>query len=444
MLVAAAGAAAGPPGKWTPLSKGAVTPTDQAGLVRTPDGTLHVSWQRRGILATALWRTRIAADGRTIGSEPIAGGLMDAGSPALTIAPDGGLRAFFFVRTPDAAQPALLLATAPAAGGWTVAHDPLAQAVGPAVPAVGAATARDGTPVVAWPVGTQVRYRFGVDPGADSVPLGVGGCCSSAVQPAVDQVTGRVYVAWASSAAGATGIFVQTVDRSGPVRPKVFATGSATRRRDAAVLPDGHVALAARTGVSGVYLAYTSGFPRVKAIVLLRAGVRKVVVRLNAPGASHVVLAPAPQGRLWLAWSRGGTIFAARSNRAATKLGVVREIPIRRGARAVDQLQGDGSAGPLDLVASLESRAGAAAFWHQQVQPGLSLTVAVTTPKTGPARYVFRVADAGEPVANASIKVGNQVLTTGLAGTVVLVTGDRPATATATKLGYAPATATIP
>jgi hypothetical protein len=262
------------------------------------------------------------------------------------------------------------------------------------------------------------------------------------VQPAVDQVSGRAYVAWASSAPGATGIFVQTVDRSGPVRPRVFATGSATRRREAAVLPDGRVALAARTAAPGVYLAYTSGFPKVKAIVLLQAGVRRVVARLKAPGASHVVLVPAPQGRLWLAWSRGGTIFASRSNRGATRLGAVREVPVRRGAHAVDQLQGEGSGGPLDLVASLESRAGIA-FWHEQVLPGLSLTVTVTTPKTGPARYVFRVSDAGEPVANASIKVGNQVLTTGLAGTVVLVTGDRPAAATATKPGYAAATATI-
>ena len=57
---------------------------------------------------------------------------------------------------------------------------------------------------------------------------------------------------------------------------------------------------------------------------------------------------------------------------------------------------------------------------------------------------MFRVTDAGEPVGNATVKVGKQALTTGLAGTVVLGTTDHPPTATASKLGYAPATTPVP
>ena len=317
-------------------------------------------------------RHGIDSDGRTLGAEPIAPGLSEGGPPALTATPDGALRSFFFARAPDGTATNLLVASAPVGGGWTVGSDPLAQAVGVTVPAVGAASARDGTPVAAWPVGTQVRYRYGIDPGAQVAALGVGGCCASGAQPAVDQVTGQAYIAWASSAAGATGIYVQAVDRAGPSRPKVFATGSATKTRDAAVLPDGRVAIAARLGAPGVYLAYTSGFPKVRGVYLLRAGARKLVLKIKALGVGHVALAAAPQGRLWLLWSRGGTIFATRTDRAASHLGAVREIPIRRGSKEIDQLEGNGSGGPLDVIALLV-RGAAVSLWHQQVLPGLSL-----------------------------------------------------------------------
>ena len=442
-LVAAGAALGGPPGKWTPVSKGQLDASGQAGLARTPDGVLHIVWQRRAARTSALWQTRAGADGRSLGSEPIAPGLSDVGSPALTTGSDGTLRAFFFVPTEDGTAADLRVTSAPSAGGWTVGADALAQATGPAVPTVGAAAARDGTPLAAWSTGSQIRYRYGVDPANEGSTVGVGGCCASGVQPGVDQMTGKAYIAWASSAPGSTGVFVQAVDRAGPTRPKVFATGSATKARNAAVLPDGRVALTARPGAPGVFLAYTSGFPKVRAIYVLRAGARTLILTVKAPGAAHVALAAGPQGRLWLLWSLDGTIFAARTNRAASRLGAVRKIPIRRGSKAVDQLQGDGSSGPLDLVASLETR-GAASLWHQQVLPGLSLEITATTATDGPTRYVFHVTDAGEPIANAAVKVGKQSLTTGVSGTVTLVTSDRPASATASKLGYAPATTPIP
>ena len=443
LLVAVGSAAAGPPGAWSPLSKGVLESIDQAGVARTPDGVLHVVWQRRGVSATALWQARIAPDGRLQATEPVAPGLSDGGPPGLVAAPDGALRSFFFVRGPDGTAADLLVASAPPAGDWTVGADPLAEATGADVPAVGVAAARDGTPVAAWPAGTQVRYRYGVEPGAQGTALGVGGCCASGAQPAVDQVTGQAYIAWASTAPAATGVFVQAIDRAGPTRLKVFATGSATKTRDAAVLPAGRVALAARLGAPGVYLAYTFGYPKVAGLNLLQVGARKLVLKIKAPGADHVVLAPAPQGRLWLVWSRAGAVFAARTNRAATRLGAVREIPIRRGSKAVDQLQANGSAGPVDLVA-LFARGTAASLWHQQVLPGLSLAIKATVSADSPTRYVFRVTDAGEPVANATVEVGKQSLTTGLAGTVALSTSDRPPTASASKLGYAPAMTPVP
>jgi len=443
-LLAAAAAIAGPPGQWTPVSKGSPTSSDEVGLARSPDGVLHVVWQRRGASVTAYWHTQIGSDGRTTGAEPIAPGLSDGSSPALTSGPDGTLRAFFFIRGADGTSATLRFAARQPNGSWSVASNSLAPSAGEALPAVGAGAARDGTPIVVWTTGIQVHYRVGVDPGVSPIVFGTGGCCPVSAQAAVDQVTGQAYVAWASTAAGGSGVFVQAVDRSGPDHPKVFATGSANKKRTAAVLPDGRVALAARTGNPGVYVAYTSGFPTVRGVDLLRVGARTLVLAVKAPGASHVMLAPGPQGRLWLAWSRGGTIFAARTNRDVTRLGPLRRVSIRKGSKLVDELQGDGYAGPLDIVANLANRDDSAHVWHEQVLPGLTLKITAAAPAAGVTKYVFRVTDAGEPVENATVKVGAQTLTTGLAGTVVLATSDRPPNATASKPGYAPATASLP
>jgi len=436
-------AAAGLPGHWTPVSKGLVESSDEAGLARTADGVLHVVWQRRAATTAALWQTRVSADGAPLGMGPAAAHLARPGSPALTAAAGGALDAFTFVQTADGTAADLLHVTASPSGEWTVGAAPLAHVATDVAPAVGAATTRDGTPVVAWSAGSQVRYRYGLDPAAASPALGAGGCCASGVQPAVDQATGQTYVAWASSAAGAMGVFVQAVDRGGPTRPKVFATGSANKKRNRAILPDGRVALAARTGAPGVFLAYSTGYPKVRGVSLLHVGVRKIVLHVDAPDAASVVLAAAPQGRLWLAWSRGGAIYASRTNRSATRLGAIRKVPLRRGAQAIDHLQGESGLGALDLVAGFESR-GHASFWHQRVLPGLSLAIQASGPQTGAMRYVFKVTEAGEPVPNATVRVGKQTLTTGLAGVVALETTDRPTSATATKLGYAPATTALP
>jgi hypothetical protein len=441
-LVAATVAAAGAPGRWTPVSVGGVRPSDVAGVARTPDGVLHVVWQRRGAQVSALWEATVAPDASTA-SEVAVPQLAEPGAPALTTAPDGTLRAFFFVRAADAAGATLRFAARQVGGSWTVASDPFGQAAGADVPTVGGAASRDGTPVVAWTAGRQVRYRFGVDPASPATTVNAGGCCAAGVQPAVDQVSGQAYVAWATNAKGGAGVYVQAIGRAGPARARLFATGSATPKRKAAVLPEGPVALVSRPGAPGVYLAYTIGYPKVRRLAVLEVAARQRVLDLRAPGAGHVALAPGPQGRLWLVWARADEIYAARTNRSVSRLGAARRIPARQGAGRIDQIRGEGSAGALDLVVSFETRAGVR-FWHQQVLPGLTLGITKTSGAAGATRYLFHVADAGDPIANANVRVGKQTLTTGVSGTVVLVTSDHPASATATKPGYAPGTTPLP
>ena len=89
---------------------------------------------------------------------------------------------------------------------------------------------------------------------------------------------------------------------------------------------------------------------------------------IKADRNEHANVAAAPEGRLWLMWEVNGTIFAARTNKAATRVGAVNALRAP-GSRTVYRLNGEGSAGPLDLFVNDGS-----ALWHQQVWPKLQLT----------------------------------------------------------------------
>ena len=83
--------------------------------------------------------------------------------------------------------------------------------------------------------------------------------------------------------------------------------------------------------------------------------------------------------------------------------------------------------------------AGGQAFWHQQVWPKLSLSGS----RSG-TKIVFRVTDAGDAVAGATVKAGGKTLKTNATGraTLAKAPGAR-VKATASKAAYAPATATV-
>ena len=98
------------------------------------------------------------------------------------------------------------------------------------------------------------------------------------------------------------------------------------------------------------------------------------------------------------------------------------------------ELDGEGSAGPLDLVAN-----DGQGLWHQQVWPRLQ----VAAKRAGKA-IVFTVTDAGDPVAAAKVKVGGKTLTTAANGQATLANAlGGKVKASASKAGYAAATTTV-
>jgi hypothetical protein len=158
---------------------------------------------------------------------------------------------------------------------------------------------------------------------------------------------------------------------------------------------------------------------------------------IKADRNEHANIAAAPEGRLWLMWEQNGTIFAARTNRAATRVGAANAIRPPSGA-TIYRLNGEGSAGPLDLIANMQA-AGGQSLWHQQVWAKLSLTGS----RAG-ANIVFRVTDAGDAVAGATVKAGGKTLRTNAAGRATLAKAPKGRVkATAAKAAYAPTTATV-
>jgi hypothetical protein len=190
-----------------------------------------------------------------------------------------------------------------------------------------------------------------------------------------------------------------------------------------------------------VYVAYAAGSPA-SSVNLLRVGGAPLVVARGS-GIEHVGIAPAPEGRLWLFWSRGSEYLATRSNRRATRFGTATKIVLPAADATTYGLYGEGSLGPLDLVA--HAGAGAAIpDWHTQVLPRLSLSSSSKTVKRGGrtlARLTFQVTDAGDAVSGARVTLARQSLTTnthGKASLLVRSTGKRVAVR-ATKDGYAAA-----
>jgi hypothetical protein len=203
------------------------------------------------------------------------------------------------------------------------------------------------------------------------------------------------------------------------------------------IYPGNRTSLTGRIGAGGVYLFYGQGYPTFKTLALWKVDIARPHLVLKANRNEHANVAAAPNGRLWLMWEQEGTIYAARTNRSASRLGAVNALRPPSGA-SIYRLNGEGSAGPLDLVANLQA-AGGQALWHQQVWPKLSLSGS----RSG-TKIVFRVTDAGDAIAGATVKAGRKTLRTNAAGRATLAQAPSGRVrATASKAAYTGATATV-
>ncbi|MBV9604607.1 MAG: hypothetical protein JO027_05860, partial [Solirubrobacterales bacterium] len=156
-------------------------------------------------------------------------------------------------------------------------------------------------------------------------------------------------------------------------------------------------------------------------------------------------------GRLWVAWSANGRIWAARSNRARTRWGAVTSIRVEPGTQTVYNLATSAQTGVLDLLAAFSpSSTGGVQTWHSQIDPGLTITTRPSRPAVHPGAGVtlrVQVSDAGSPVSGAAVSGAGHRGRTGARGTLTITLGPfaHPTTLriSATKRGYASATAAV-
>ncbi len=434
-----ASASAGPRGQWTRLP-GTVINFAEPGLARTGDGVLHVVYTRRNGTKEDLIHLEISPAG-AVGADGVAlGGWSAMSHPDLLRMPDGSLRAFFGgIRStnPGETNNAMNTATAPAAGApWTLKPGKAAQATyAYATGVAGAGLAKDGTPISAWSGSPGLGFHYGIDAASADGRIPQTGCCLYTPEIAVDSTSGQAWVGFHSNESAGPGLFVNAIGPNGPQGGRRLAPGSVSGK--SSVYPGNRTSLTGRIGAAGVYLFFGQGYPTFKTLALWKVDTAKPQTVLKVDRNEHANVAAAPDGRLWLMWEQNGTIYAARTNKAATQVGAVNALRPPSGG-TIYRLNGEGSAGPLDLIANVQA-GGSQGFWHQQVWPKLTLTA--TSRASGNGRtIVFRVLDAGDPVPGATVKAGGKSLKTAANGQATLKQpSPSRVAASASKAGYAPA-----
>ena len=451
-LALAVPADAGVSGKWDKVTGVAVpaSNTDRIGVARTADGVLHVAWMQAGagIYDDAVLHTPIGADGKAVGAPNaiLAGFELNRSVDLLTV-PGGGLRVFFAglkdghpldnylsTATAGADGKAWALQPFPASNGTPAGGHPVYAASG-----IGAGLRYDGTPVSAWgdssPSGGAVHV--GLSPTTPDSPFS-GACCET--DPDV-----------ASSAEGTLGIAWNFLGSSTSTIVRLSTGQQLTAPQSAAAQLQHRVAISGRIGAPGLYLAYTSGTnPFTGFPTLWRVGDPAGRRVSNRSGAQKTAIAAAPGGRMWVLWARQGRLYAARSNAAATRFGAIVTVKPPAGTQTIYDLAGEGSRGPLDMLALIDRGGDDRGFWHQRVLPGLAL--AAKPKKVGKGgKVTFTVTDAGAAVGGASVKLKLKGKTVGGKtsgkGKVKLAVpkGAKKGSykATATKKGYAKATVKV-
>ena len=439
VLVTTTSAAAGPPGQWTRLP-GTVVNFAEPGVARTSDGVLHVLYVRKNGTKSELVHVAVASAGK-VGADSVAlGGWSAMAHPDLLRMPDNTLRVFFGgIRSTAAGDDndALNTATAPASGGpWTLKPGRAAQALyAYATSVTGAGLAKNGTPISTWSGSPGLGFHYGVDPADPDGKIPQSGCCLYNPDIGVDASSGNAWVGFSSNESASPGLFVNAIGPGGPQGGRKLAPGSLSGK--SFLQPLERTPITGRIGAPGVFLVYGQGYPTSKTLAVWRVDGTKPQIVLKADGMKHASIAAAPEGRLWLMWERSGTIYTTRTNKAATKVGPLSTLR-PPGSKTVYRLNGEGSTGPLDLVAN-----DGQGLWQQQVWPKLQLLTSSRASGSG-RTITFRVLDAGDPVAGATIKAGGKTLKTGANGTATLrQASTTPVKATAAKAGYVSASATV-
>jgi hypothetical protein len=267
-------------------------------------------------------------------------------------------------------------------------------------PVMAAAVAPDGTPYFAQDSTAGVNVFRGLN--GEYVKNVFPRCCGYAESLAVD-TAGLVQVAFFSNAT-ADGTFLY--ERLGA---DITPTGS-TELKPTGQHTDRVPLVADRLG--NTFLAWPPGSPDATSlsVVPFRGGQPAGDgVPFRGPftgGDPHMVLALDAQDRLWIVWTGGGAVHAARSRSHGEHFGAAVSVTVPGSTYQVSAAAIDGSPGSIDVVVDT-----GASLLQQTLQPGLSVVVSKTTKKVGKKKLLTHWAQAlddGFPVPTASFRIGGR------------------------------------
>jgi hypothetical protein len=451
---------AGGPGKWTKLpTTGKPDGFDEPGLLRTPDGKLHVVWKVHiGTKYNLRWAT-ISQAGKVLASGTVLSPNWTSIAPTPELMPFGskGVRVVFqgdldtsanFFSTGSA-----YTATSPDGQHWTLEHVSLANHN--VLNGGFSATAEpNGTPVAAFGLNSTLYFHEGTDP---SAPAGSadGSVTQAAFGLEQESLTtdsdGSVWLAWYRYSDAATqGIWVEKILPSQGSPQKAPGSGIAAQSSD----PRQQVAIVGRKG-GGVFVAYCAPTKTKQCAKIelwkVGAGKAKIVPGSTTGSVAHATIAAGLQGRISVAWMdvTKNVIHAVRTNTTGAAFGPLRTVKAPPKSFVYDTLEAEGSSGRLDIVANIISSANGfpVQLWHTQILPGLSLKASPHTFSHTGATVTFTVTDAGQPLANAGVScLGHKGKTNANGKVTIHFPGGTPkgnAVATASKGGYNSAKITI-
>ena len=430
VAVLAVSASAGVAGRWTQITHQSNGSRANLGLARGKDGRLHVLWAGPARAPyKGIYDTTISPAGAVGNPQAVVSGWSGVNPPAAAAAPDGSIHALISgAKVGGQNDPTDGLNDATGPGPWHLGahafgHSPISV---PSNAVISTAVLKNGQLVSVWQSAGKLLMQVGTDPAVapqDITPPGL----ADSPQVAVDQASGDAVVAYHNVNAGQNS-FRRLLPALGPQTPIPLAKLDSPQ-------------IAARTG-GGVYTAYTPDGVRV---LLLRFGGPSKAVPV--PKGVHVLtagVAPGPEGRLWVYFGSGEQTFVTRTSKAAGGFEPIQTLASPKNAQYF-RLEGEGSAGPLDLFVDLTVDGQAKDGTYQtHVLPVLSLVVAKKAAKTG-TRVTVRVLDAGDPIAGARVTgLPGGAKTTGATGSIVLPAARKGVYAvTATRAGYLSAKARV-
>ena len=376
---------------WTQLTSGHNGAKANLGLARAPDGTLHALWAGPAARPyTAAFDTAISPRGALATPQPVLSGWFAVAPPAAVATADGSIHALVSgQRTGTLDDPNAGLNVASGPGGWVLGgrafgRSPITDASNSDVGVVARA---DGVLVSVWQSAASLLFQTGIDPATAPQDITPPGDPATGPVIAADPASGEIVIAYHVAGSGGS-FFRRIVPELG--EPAPIPGGS----QDAP-------AIAARS-TGGVYTAYTPDGARV---LLLRLGGQPAQVPV--PVGARVLtagVAGGPEGRMWVFYGDERTTRVTRSNRAVTAFEPVQSFNSPPGTVQYFRLEGEGSAGPLDLFADVTvdgvARDGS---YHRHVRPRLSLRVTQRRVAGGRVRITTRVTDAGDAVAGARV-----------------------------------------